>query len=491
MRALVFADRDGASIAPLNRQYAVALLPVAGKELIRFAVDELIAAGIRDIAFVLSEHAEKLEALLGKGERWGADFRYVLSRGAERPSTIWPRIRISDDKPLLVLRGDVLRSPCIAPFLESARGLAGSSIVGEGRDSRGALLLLRAPHGDPGLLLDRLHCTAPADAAGAKVIPLPDGDLSLLEDLRSYHQTNLDVIAGRFRGLAPEGREVALGLIAGRRATVSPRTLKQGQAYVGDNSRISPDAELMGEVMIAANVVVDRAATIYDSVILPHSYVGELVEVGNAIVSTDLLIRVDTGAVLNVTDAFLLGRLGGDDHEASERTSWPDRIGGVLLLLLSLPLWPLALASAAAASGAKMITGEPLIGNRRCRTPALADCDRAFFSWRFNTGIPVLALLPRVLDVIKGNLRLVGVAPLSPQQSEARSEDWQRVRDSAPVGLIGPTQLALTADAPLEERLMSDAFYAHQRGPLRDLRYLWQGILALFGAQAWQRTASD
>jgi hypothetical protein len=274
---------------------------------------------------------------------------------------------------------------------------------------------------------------------------------------------------------------------------VSPRSLKQGQAYVGDNSRVSPQAELIGEVMIADNVVVDRAATIYDSVILPHSYVGELVEIGNAIVSMDLLVRVDTGAVLNVSDAFLLGRLSGEQR-APEGPAGLDRAAGVALLLLSLPLWPVALAASALAQprgGGKLTHTEMLIGNRRREHPTTTASERAFFSRRFNTAIPVLSLLPRILAVVRGDLRLIGVSALTPRESEARTEDWQHVRDTAPVGLIGPTQLTLPPGAPLEERLMSDAFYAGQAQRGGDLRYLWQGLAALFRARTWQRSADD
>jgi hypothetical protein len=165
-----------------------------------------------------------------------------------------------------------------------------------------------------------------------------------------------------------------------------------------------------------------------------------------------------------------------------------DRVLGLPLVLLSLPLWPLALAATVLASGeGPLLRREMLIGNRPGDAPAAQDAGSAFAAWRFATDIPILATLPRLLAVLSGDLRLVGVAPLTPAQAEARTEEWQLVRDQAPVGLLGPTQLTLPADAPLEERLMSDAFYAGQRSALRDLRWLWAGLVGLFGRRAWQR----
>jgi hypothetical protein len=584
--ALIFADRSAAGLAPLDRRYARPLLPVAGKELILYTVEELIGAGITDCTFVLSQQAGQIERLLGDGQRWGARFRFMLSRGDEAPSALWSRLRVAAQAQWLLLRGDLVRTPVAANFLASAQALAGRCVQGVADDARASLLLLR-PGDDTDTdrlrpVLDVLgpqtaaaraigdtaarpplaapaigsaaaparHASAAApeptraprsaeasaaaaavvageagaarsaaaksDAAQAATAPgpdpthclaLPHGDLRLLDDLADYHRANLDLVAGRVRGLSPAGRELAVGLIAGRRAQVQPRSLRAGRAYVGDNSRVHASAELRGGVVVARDVIVDRDAILTDSVILPHSYVGERVEVTNAIISGNQLIRVDSGAVLQITDAFLLSELG--PGRAAARASWSHRIAGVLLLLLSLPLWPLALAAAALGRSApasapppsadaapdqrrqpRLWRTERLLGNRRRMLASAAAPDASFRCLRFNTSAPVLAQLPRLFAVISGHLRLIGVAPLTPQESSVRTEDWQRVRDQAPVGLLGPTQLLLPADAPLDERLMSDAFYAGQRSTLKDTRWLWVGLLTLFTPRAWRVPAN-
>jgi lipopolysaccharide/colanic/teichoic acid biosynthesis glycosyltransferase len=92
-----------------------------------------------------------------------------------------------------------------------------------------------------------------------------------------------------------------------------------------------------------------------------------------------------------------------------------------------------------------------------------------------------------LFGVVLGDLRLVGVSPLTPEEAASRSEDWQMVRDQAPVGLLGPTQLNLAVDAPLEERLLSDAFYAREQRWTKDLAYLLTGLGTLFSGRAWRR----
>ena len=483
MRALVFADRLGAELDPLTEKLAVPMLPVAGKELLVYTIEELVAAGVRELVVVAAAHGQQTGAsTLGEGERWGCSIRYVLSRGEEAPSEVWSRLNLGEEA-VVALRGDILRSPATGEFLRAAQDCAGNFAFCGGEDARSGLLLLRPGCSDPGALLDSLRWDDPAQLPDDGRCDLGDpGPVNTLEDLVAFHRANLDLVAGRFSGLEPAGRTVALGLRAGRGAKVSPKSLKKGVAYVGANSRIHPEAEFVGEVVIGGDVVVDRAATLRDCVIMPRTYVGELVEVANAIVASGDLIRVDTGVRLKITDAFLLGSLGGRDGR--RRTSPWDRLAGMLLLLLSLPLWPVAAAAAALASRGALTRRVTLVGNRS-PLPGAETPGAGFSAVSWNTPIPVLRHLPWLLAVVKGDLRLVGVAPLSPEESQGRTEEWQLVRDQAPVGLIGPTQLNLTREAPLEERLLSDAFYAREPSRGRDLRYLWQGVRAFFGSDAW------
>lgn len=488
MRALILADRLGSELEPLTEKTSLPLLPITGKELVIYTIEDLVSAGIRDLVVVSTAHGEQTGAsTLGDGQRWGASIRYVLSRGEEPPSEIWARLNLSDAEAVLVLRGDVLRSPAAGAFLTEARKETQTLACCSGtEDPRGTILLLRPGCPEPGELLNGLRWSDPEPIPPEGRLDLGAGSLNCLDDLQAFHRANLDILSGRFAGLSVSGRSVALGLHAGRRASVSPKSLKKGVAYVGADSRVHPHAELVGEVVIGDNVVVDQAATIRDSVILPRTYVGELVEVGNAIVANNQLLRVDTGAMLKITDAFLLGNLGVG--EGRSRMSWWDRIAGLLLLLVSVPLWPFAALASALSGGERLMSARELVGNR-IAPPAADTGAQTFLARHWNTRVPVLRNLPRLLAVMRGDLRLVGVSPLTPEQTSARSEDWQMVRDRAPVGLLGPTQLNLPEDAPLEERLLSDAFYVREQGWSKDIGYLLGGLAMLFNGRAWRRHA--
>lgn len=486
MQALIFADRLGRELEPLTERTCVALLPVVGKPVLEHTLEALVAAGIRAAVIAISPFADQVRAVIGDGSRWGMQLDYVLTQGEEEPDAVVERCPQRLQAHVLALRGDILRGAALDQFLQRTATIDGPIVLGRAVDAPISLCLSRAA-GRGGL--DSLRWTEGAPAADPvwPVVDLPTGALSRLESLAAYHRANLDAAAGRFPGLIVPGREAALGLRVGVHSKVSPRSLRQGIACVGAHCRIEASAELYGEVVIANDVIVDRHTILRDSVVLPETYIGALVEVQNAIVQGNRLIRVDTGAVLPVVETFLLADL----REVTLGSTLADPLNralGALVLMLSLPLLPLALAITLLQHRDAPLREVKLRGNRLEFDEFGTRRRRIFTVWEWATAIPVLRHWPRLLAVVSGDLRLVGVEPLTPEQVDERLEEWERVADQAPAGLIGPTPLTLPANAPREERLLSDAFYARRRSAAQDLRYLLHGLGALFTRRAWWPT---
>lgn len=481
MRVLIFADRLGRELQPLAERSCVALLPVVGKPVLEHALERLVAAGLRRASIAISPQAEDMRSTFGDGSRWGMRLDYVLTCGEAEPDDILAaQPRLTDE--VLALRGDVLHGANVSAFLQAAGEVAGPVVYG-GTAGEPVSYCLHRAGGRGGL--ERLRWSAEPEAAAPDwpVVDL-EGVVRRLDSLRAYHQANLDAAAGRIPELIAPGRQVALGLTAGLRSRVSPRSLRQGIAWVGGGCRIEPSAELHGEVVVGDRAIVDRLAILRDSVVLPDSYIGELVEVRNAIVQGNRLIRVDIGAVLSVAETFLLADLG--ETTLTGVLAEPlNRLLGVLLLGLSLPLWPLALLAALAENPRQPLRAVELRGNRLDFDEFGMRQRRRFNAWEWAISVPALRYLPRLLAVASGDLRLIGTEPLTPEQAAERLEEWERLGDRAPAGLIGPTQLLLPSSAPREERLMSDAFYARQRGVGRDLYYAARGLGALFTPRAW------
>ncbi|MFZ4792225.1 MAG: sugar transferase [Candidatus Competibacteraceae bacterium] len=483
MHVVIFADRLGRELEPLTERTCVALLPIAGKPVLEHALETLVAAGLREALIAISPFAEALRATFGDGGRWGMRLDYVLTRGEEDPETVVDRLRARLDEELLLLRGDVLHGVVLADFLGEAADKARP--VAYGKVPGAPVSLCRHRAGGRGGLEPLRWAEDPSAAVLVwPTVELPDAAFNRLESLRAYHRAHLDAAAGRFPNVIIPGRQAALGLTVGLHSKVSPRSLRQGIALIGNQCRIDPSAELHGEVVIANGAVIDRYAMLQDSVVMPDTYIGERVDARNAIVQGNRLIQVDTGVVLSMLETGL--RVDLREVTVSGMLAEPlNRLLGVLTLALSLPLWPLALAAALTENFNAPLQETHLCGNRLEFDEFGMRRRRVFAAGEWGTSIPVLRYLPRLLAVVSGDLRLVGAEPLTPEQADRRVEEWEYVSDQAPAGLMGPTQLLLPLNAPSEQRLLSDAFYARQRSPIKDLRYLLRGIAALLTRRAW------
>lgn len=475
---LLLADRSGGELGGLCRDTCVAMLPILGKPVIQHSLEWLARGGFREVVVAVSAFADQIEELVGGGERWGLQLQTRVTRGEQHPLEFLARHFAGVQRPLLLMRGDVLLD--IDP--QSVSGL-----LAEGDHPR------RLSDGHLDLMLDLLPNAASAGPGMLDNLAWPPATSSLpdcvvegarlfaLDSPRGFHQASLFMAGGEARHLRADGRAMAPGLVCGIGARYSAASIRGRDVFIGRNCDVDASAELLDQVVLNSDVVVDRNATLHRAVVLPHSYIGDMVNVDNALVKGSLMIDLDSGNEISVVDRFLLS----DMHEiraASPLGDWLGRLLAGLILLVSLPLWPLAWILSRFESRGESMKEQPLCGNRRG-----TDGSTVFSAREWSTRIPVLRFLPRLFAVLGGHLRLVGVSALTPEQDRQRSEDWERVRDRAPVGLIGPAQLLLGADAPLEERLMADAWYVRERSLGRDMLWLLRGAALVLRARAWRR----
>ena len=249
------------------------------------------------------------------------------------------------------MRGDIYLSAELGPFVDGARCLSQTPVRvvqavrdGEplgvayvkGRDAQAGLP--ESPENDE---LWRVF---------APTVPLDDVAFSRIVSLAEYHDTCMRAVeTPQAERRSLPGRNVAVGVHVGRRSRLPLRAVHDQPLLVGDRCEVDRNAELFDHVVLSNDVVIDRGATLRRTLVLPDTYVGELVELENAIVWSNTLIRVDTGAVTKVTDTFLLADLRRATI-ASFMESLVHRVGGAILLLLSLPLWPLMLAASCLAT---------------------------------------------------------------------------------------------------------------------------------------------
>lgn len=142
MKALLFAAGLGTRLRPLTETTPKPLLPVAGKPLLQWHIDRLVACGVQDMVVNSAWLAEQIEAFIGDGSRFGA--RISVSHEPGGPYDTGGAIRhcrhLLGDEPVLVIAADVWTDFRFEQLLE--RGLNGGEL--------GCLLLVPNPPQHPG-----------------------------------------------------------------------------------------------------------------------------------------------------------------------------------------------------------------------------------------------------------------------------------------------------------------------------------------------------
>lgn len=83
---------------------------------------------------------------------------------------------------------------------------------------------------------------------------------------------------------------------------------------------------------------------------------------------------------------------------------------------------------------------------------------------------------PQFINVIKGQMSLVGPRPYLPMEKEDMAEYYDYIVQMKP-GVTGPWQVAGRNDVEFDERLEMDKEYCVRRGNRRDVRILFKTVL--------------
>lgn len=285
---------------------------------------------------------------------------------------------------------------------------------------------------------------------------------------------------------------------------------------IGENSIIKKNVLIKNPVVIGDNVIVDEGAVLSNSVILNNTYIGKNIEIENSIVYKNLCINTSRDFGIYVTDSFILSPINKSRTKDKIKSLTFRLIDIILSLTGIILLSPLMLLIALAI---KIDSKGPVFfRSKRIRQPQLIEKSNKWYRYepekpvfylKFRTmrseilpnekilGLNVyregpyfkakddprvtrvgkflrrtsLDELPLLFNVLKGDLSLVGIWGLPPEEAsslyeEGVSRDWLKLKDVAQVrfkgrlGLAGYWQSLGRSELTAEERTIHDSVQA-------------------------------
>ncbi len=472
--AVIFADRLGKELAPLFQASCPALLPLAGKTPLEFCLDDIATAEFKRVIIVVSRCVEDIRRMVADGDAWGVSVEYVLSRGEENPTSFLKRFSALIDGSFLATRGDVMRHPVMKTVIASANS-SNQVVSDDGQNAGIVLTSADAPN------LDALAWPLPDIDPSWSALNLPCS-LNPLLSLDQFRVANLDCVTQKTQGLVLPGLQIQEGARIGRLSHLPPNVMVNSPVLLGDHSSVHQSCALYGPVVIGDNCFIDKDTQITASVILPDTYIGAGLDIKDAIVGEGQLIHTKDDIAIQIDDPLWVAPM--EQRVIASDSSFIEQFIALLLLISSLPLWPVAMLLSTSKNG-KRLSKRTVLGNKRgLRGQRL---ESTCYAWTTNS--PLLNKLPGLLSVMSGHLRIFGSHPRTPGEavySPLSSLTTQEYTEQPPAGLVSPASLFLASDAPIEEVELFEICFSAERSYRRELECWLRAIRLLFSINSWR-----
>jgi NDP-sugar pyrophosphorylase family protein len=331
------------------------------------------------------------------------------------------------------------------------------------------------------------------------------GLYSTLNTFKSYQEIQSAILCKAYQEQAGEnsdnmlnspliqGRKLMSGVWIGRNSNVHPEARLEPPIVIGNNTYIAKGAEIGPETVVGNNVVIDEGATVIKSTVLDGTYVGRLLSVENRLVKKGMVVDIPSGQTTYIVDNHLLSETfkALDDSIVS---SYIDRVIAFGFLLLTFPFILLLGLLVLLVNGKifekfsfthryPIATGMQEIGETRTIE---------LLRYTTHNGSGKLTWLGRLLErfdmeripefwnVLKGDVRIVGVKPLSAEEVAKITEPWQDKRFEIPPGITGLWYVQTEPGCDFNEIIVNDVYYSATRSWSGDLGLILKTVITWF-----------
>ncbi|WP_298775766.1 NDP-sugar synthase [uncultured Shewanella sp.] len=469
MDVLIFAHRHGNELSPLNQYYCPAMLPVGNKAVIDYTMDDLSNNNIKKVKIIIAGDTSAISNHLKRGEKWGVDIEYFLCKEQESISHILKRLTLTSNTPLLLIQGDTLRSPCLASFLTKAQSNKSKYIQASMQGKNAGIVLspnAKSMANDLHLLTNNDSETLILKAKEKQTVTITlSGKCYPINNFGSLVKANLDLANLAISGLKPTGRKYVTpqqsetNIYLNAKTNIDNLNTHNSTGIIGQSSQIASSITLKGTNVIGSDCVIDNHCHLENSLIMPNTYVGQGLDVIDAILCHNILISIKNNVCIQLDDPVILSH--NSNQESPHNTPISDRILALFGLIITGCLSPIFMIWALLASPLDPIKQYVVFDNN----------GKKIKSWQWNLPSPLFSQLPVLIHVLLGKLDLFGYAP------QTQIKDFEQFKlDNIRYGLFGPVQFFLKPSAPEEEKSMIEATFKHTKGKKKYISLIWNAI---------------
>jgi NDP-sugar pyrophosphorylase family protein/lipopolysaccharide/colanic/teichoic acid biosynthesis glycosyltransferase len=529
LQALLLATGEDRKLTPLGERIPSPMVTILNRPVMVYNLELLGQLGFKRVLVSVHSLAHRIEEYFGDGQRWGVSLEYILQRDAlgSAGALRWAKRLLTDH--IIVMPADQIADLDLSQALHqhTSQGATATVVVQPGaRQARPSLQLkdeqgrVRGPGSgltdsltDTGIYIfdpSVLECIPPRQPFGIRQHLLPlllakgiqvqicplDGYWNPLDSFQNYMEAQKVFLSGvvkansgserkaSYRYSSVESRQISQGVWSGKNVRIHPNAKIIPLVSIGRNSWIGRDVELGPDVVIGSGVVIDQGATVKNSIILDNTYVGKLVHLENRLVNQDQLVDLDTNESVRITDPVMLGKINPQLTLSGFQRPL-DLCMALLFLFLTLPLLlclGILLKLTTGQVFKRVTCNSPRILPRKGSLGQMKTFDLLHFNTRKKDGRSFRIgtwlerwegqRLPELLNVIKGDLALVGLKPIVTEAEKEIRKAWRLEADRAQAGFTGQWYLHTNEHSPLEDSLIADVYYLATRSSRQDWRIL-------------------
>jgi NDP-sugar pyrophosphorylase family protein len=501
MGTILIATGESGAMTMLNETVPAPMIPLVDRPFIQHVVEFLVGQGTTGFDVILSHLPQQIEKLLGDGSRWGCSFRYHLVRDPGQIQRVVRTIAHGHDGSYLLADATAI------PQVDVSREPHGEA-------ARQAPVLYCLEHGGSGPK-DAASWTGWAWLPGDALQDLPalprwgdlypwvldryGGQCSLvtvpctirMDSYTNVLAANARVLDKGFPDLLMTGREVEDGVWLARNVVIQPGARITPPVYVGQNCRIGRGVHLGPYAAIGGNCVLDDNSSISNALVFPNTYVGESLELKDVIVERNRLINERFGSGTTITDEFILSSIR-EEQVKKWLSGVISRVFAALILALVLPFLP--------AVYLYLRARHPDIAIRRdnvVRLPAEFDPNLWKTYSLFSLDVPrdnpgqaagpagssplvqgsawrhfLCSFLPGLVNVIRGDLQVVGVQPRAEEEVMALEAEWRLAYLRSKAGLVTESYVNFGPRASSDEVYSAEMLYSTSFTRKKDMALL-------------------